>query len=82
MQDKPIKKQQFTGIVVSDKMQKTVVVKVDVKKRHPKYHKIYTVSRKFKAHDEKGEYKSGDRVVIESTRPLSKEKKFRVIAKL
>jgi len=75
------KKQQIIGMVVSDKMDKTVVVKVDQKKRHPKYKKTYTVSKKFKAHDEKNEYKKGDRVVIESVRPISKEKKFKVIAK-
>ncbi len=62
-------------------MAKTVVVKIDVKKRHPKYHKAYTVSRKFKAHTESSDYKVGDRVVIESIRPISKEKKFKVIGK-
>lgn len=76
------KKQQLIGAVVSDKMQKTVVVKVDIRKRHPKYHKAYTVSRKFKAHDEKNEYHTGDRVLIESIRPMSKEKKFKVIGKV
>lgn len=75
------KKQQITGLVVSDKMDKTVVVKVDVKKRHPKYKKTYTSSKKFKAHDENNEYHKGDKVVIESTKPYSKEKKFKVISK-
>jgi len=75
------KKQQLIGLVVSDKMDKTVVVKVDIRKRHPKYKKAYTISKKFKAHDENEEYKIGDRVVIESIRPMSKEKKFRVISK-
>lgn len=75
------KKQQIIGVVVSDKMQKTVVIKVDIRKRHPKYHKSYTVSKKFKAHDENNEYHVGDRVVIESIRPMSKEKKFKVIGK-
>lgn len=75
------KKQQITGVVVSDKMDKTVVVKVDVRKRHAKYSKAYTVSKKYKAHDENNEYHVGDRVVIESTRPVSREKKFRVIKK-
>ena len=79
--DTIIKKQQMTGIIVSDKMSKTVVVKVDMRKRHPKYHKSYTVSKKFKAHDETNEYKVGDKVVIESTRPISKDKKFKVISK-
>lgn len=75
------KKQQITGLVVSDKMDKTIVVRVDIKKRHPKYKKTYTVSRKFKAHDENNEYHKGDKVVIESTRPISREKKFKVISK-
>lgn len=75
------KKQQLTGVVVSDKMTKTVVVRVDSKKRHPKYKKAYTVSKKFKAHDENGEYHVGDRVVIEAVRPMSKDKKFKVISK-
>ena len=80
--NKESKKQQIIGMVVSDKMQKTVVIKVDVKKRDPKYHKSYTVSKKFKAHDENDEYHVGDRVVIESTKPYSKEKKFKVISKV
>lgn len=80
-QNNTSKKQQLIGVVVSDKMQKTVVVKVDSRKRHPKYHKSYTVSKKYKAHDENGEYHTGDRVIIESIRPMSKEKKFKVISK-
>jgi small subunit ribosomal protein S17 len=76
-----VKKQQLTGLIVSDKMDKTVVVKVDMRKRHAKYKKSYTVSKKFKAHDETNEYKTGDRVVIESTRPISKDKRFKVISK-
>jgi small subunit ribosomal protein S17 len=76
------KKQQMTGLVVSDKMDKTVVVKVDIRKRHNKYKKSYTVSKKFKAHDQNNEYKVGDRVVIESTRPISRDKRFRVLSKV
>jgi small subunit ribosomal protein S17 len=76
------KKQTLIGKVVSDKMTKTVVVKIDVRKRHAKYKKSYTVSKKFKAHDENGEYHVGDRVIIESTKPYSKEKKFKVISKI
>lgn len=79
--DKIVQKQQLIGIVVSDKMTKTVVVRVDSKKRHPKYHKSYRVSKKFKAHDENSEYHVGDKVVIESIRPMSKEKTFKVISK-
>lgn len=63
-------------------MSKTVVVKVVSVKRHPKYKKIYRVTNKFKVHDEKNEYKVGDRVEIESCRPISKEKKFKVVGKI
>ena len=76
------KRQQLTGVVVSDRMDKTVVVKVDEKKRHPKYHKSYTISKRFKAHDEENQYKIGDSVVIESTKPMSKQKNFQVIKKV
>ena len=72
----------MTGLVVSDKMDKTVVVKVDIRKRHAKYKKAYTISKKFKAHDEQNVYKTGDKVVIESTRPISKDKRFVVISKI
>lgn len=75
------KKQTITGTVVSDKMDKTVVVEVSFKKRHPKYQKSYTVSKRYKAHDEENAYKVGDHVVIEATRPISREKKFRVVKK-
>ncbi len=75
-------KQQMRGLVISNKMDKTVVVKVDIRKRHPKYKKSYTVSRKFKAHDANNEYQIGDKVVIEATRPISKEKKFKVLSKI
>jgi len=68
------------GIVVSDKMQKTVVVKVTRLKFHPKYKKYYRVSKKFKAHDEKNQCRVGDKVIIEETRPLSKEKRWKVVA--
>lgn len=81
MENTTPKRQQFTGIVVSDAMDKTVVVKVDVKKRHPKYHKNYTTSSRYKAHDEANEYHKGDKVVIESIRPKSKDKNFAVIKK-
>ena len=68
------------GTIISDKMQKTVVVRVDSLKKHPKYQKYYRISRKLKAHDEKGEYKTGDEVMIEETRPLSRDKRWRVIS--
>ena len=69
------------GEVVSDKMNKTVVVKVGRMKKHPKYKKYYSVTQKFKAHDEGGVYKTGDRVLIKETRPMSKEKRWTVVSK-
>lgn len=77
--EKKSTKQQMTGTVVSNKMDKTVVVKVDVRMRHPKYHKSYTKSYKYKAHDAENACEIGDKVVIESVRPMSKDKKFAVI---
>lgn len=69
------------GIIVSDKMQKTVVVAVTRLVKHPKYKKYYKVTRRFKAHDETGEYRTGDKVLIQETKPLSKEKRWKVMAK-
>ncbi len=70
------------GKVISDKMDKTVVVEVERVKEHPRYKKRYKVHKKYKAHDEKEEYKIGDVVVIEETRPISKDKRWRVIGKV
>ncbi len=67
------------GIVVSDKMQKTVVVLVERTIRHPLYKKTVRRSKKFKAHDEGDRCKVGDKVRIEETRPLSKDKNWRVV---
>ncbi len=75
-------KKYFQGVVVSDKMKKTIVVRVDRMKLHAKYQKQYQQSRKFKVHDEKGEYKVGDVVRFVETRPLSKDKRWRVIGKV
>lgn len=75
-------KRRLQGVVVSDKMQKTAVVKVTTTKRHPKYKKQYLVSMKYKAHDEKKDYHVGDKVVIEECRPISKDKNWRVIKKV
>lgn len=75
-------KKKLTGIVISDKMQKTVVVEVERVKEHPKYRRKYKVHKKYKAHDEKGEFKAGDKVVIEECRPISKDKNWKVITKL
>ena len=67
------------GTVVSDKMQKTVVVSVERKKKHRLYHKVVTVTERYKAHDEKDGCKLGDVVRIEECRPMSKDKRWRVI---
>lgn len=67
------------GVIVSDKMNRTAVVRVDRLTRHPRYHKYYRVSRKFKADTAGGEYHVGDLVAIEETRPLSKEKRWKII---
>lgn len=74
-------KRQLRGIIISNKMPKTVVVKVERIKEHPKYKKRYRVHKTYKAHDEKGEYKVGDKVIIGECRPISKEKRWRVIGK-
>lgn len=76
------KTRQLKGTVVSDKMQKTVVVEITRLKKHPKYKKYFKVTRKFKAHDENNEYKTGDKVIIQETRPLSKEKRWVVLSKV
>jgi small subunit ribosomal protein S17 len=73
------KRKEFQGMVTSDKMQKTVIVKTMRLSKHPKYGKIIKKFNKFKAHDEKGSAKMGDTVLIQETRPLSKDKRFRVI---
>jgi len=67
------------GVVVSDKMDKTITVKVESLKVHPKYHKRYVSSRKYKVHDEKGQHKVGDVVSFVECRPISKDKRWRVI---
>jgi len=76
-------KRQLKGVIVSDKMQKTVVVEVEKIKVHPRYRKRYSVHKRYKAHaEEQGKYKVGDKVVIEECRPISKEKKWRVVEKI
>ena len=75
-------KKKLTGIVISDKMEKTVVVSVESIKEHPKYKRRYKMHKKYKAHDENQQYHTGDKVVIEETRPLSKDKNWIVIEKI
>jgi small subunit ribosomal protein S17 len=69
----------MTGIVVSDKMDKTIVVAVQDRVRHPLYKKIVNKTYKLKAHDEKNECSVGDKVKVMETRPLSKEKRWRLV---
>jgi small subunit ribosomal protein S17 len=66
------------GVVVSDAMQKTRVVKIERVYRHPRYQRVIRMSKRLKAHDEGNESKIGDRVLLEETRPLSKEKRWRI----
>lgn len=73
------RRQQKVGRVVSNKMQKTIVVAVESLKKHRIYKKTYKVTRKFKAHDETNEANIGDVVRIEETRPLSKEKRWKLV---
>ena len=68
-----------TGVVVSDKMDKTIVVAIKTKVRHPLYGKMVNRTRKFKAHDENNECGIGDTVKIKETRPLSKDKRWRLV---
>lgn len=67
------------GRVVSDKMDKTIVVRVDRRVRHPRYEKVLTLASRFYAHDEKDEAKMGDCVRIVETRPLSRLKRWRLV---
>ena len=68
-----------TGVVVSDKMDKTVVVAIKERKKHGFYSKVVNTTVKFKAHDENNECRVGDTVTIMETRPLNKDKHFRVV---
>ena len=68
-----------TGVVVSDKMDKTVVVRIDRQMRHPLYRKIVRRSEKLSAHDERNDAHVGDRVRVMETRPMSKTKRWRVV---
>ena len=71
-------RQELQGVVTSTKMQKTIVVKVTRAVQHPLYHRVVRHAKKYYAHDETGEAKAGDTVVIVSTRPLSKLKRWRL----
>jgi len=71
----------LTGLVVSDKMDKTVVVEVTRRVKHPKYRKYINRRKSFKAHDEENSFKAGDRVVIRESRPLSRSKRWVVVGR-
>lgn len=81
MENQAKKQRKMEGVVVSDKMVKTVVVAVTQVKVNAKYHKQYSVTKKFKAHDEREEYNPGDKVVIVETRPMSRTKRWVVVGK-
>jgi small subunit ribosomal protein S17 len=66
------------GVVISDKMQKTRVVRVERTHRHTRYQRVVRTAKKLKAHDESNQSRVGDRVLLEETRPLSREKRWRV----
>ena len=66
------------GVVVSDAMQKTRVVRIERVYRHPRYQRVIRMSKRLKAHDEENASRTGDRVLIEETRPISKEKRWRI----
>jgi small subunit ribosomal protein S17 len=74
-----VKRRMKVGRVVSDKMDKTVVVSVERLRRHPIYKRVVRLSSKFKAHDQENEARVGDTVRIEESRPLSREKRWRVV---
>tara|TARA_Y100001947_G_scaffold60219_1_gene50689 strand:- start:36 stop:317 length:282 start_codon:yes stop_codon:yes gene_type:complete len=78
MDDKANKKT-MTGVVVSNKMDKTVVVKVERRFSHPVFKKVVKTTKKYKVHDEKNECLEGDFIRIQETRPLSKEKRWRLL---
>ncbi len=74
-----IKKRQLTGTVVSEKMNKTRVVSVERLRKHARYDKFYKVTTRFKAHDESNQYKVGDKVVMEESRPMSRDKRWAIV---
>ncbi|OGW64659.1 MAG: 30S ribosomal protein S17 [Nitrospirae bacterium RIFCSPHIGHO2_02_FULL_40_19] len=79
MRKEKMPKKVYTGKVISDKMDKTVVVAVEKLTRHPLYKKTIKKIAKFKAHDEENKCKAGDKVSIVESRPLSKDKRWRVL---
>ena len=80
-EEKQSNPKKLKGKVVSVSMDKTVVVEVERYTKHPKYKKYMRTTKKYKAHDEKNEYAVGDRVLLGECRPISKDKKFKIIEK-
>ncbi len=74
-------RRKLKGVVIGDKMDKTVVVEITRMRKHKKYLKYIKVSSRFKAHDENNVFSQGDQVIIEETRPLSRDKRWRVVGK-
>lgn len=74
-----LNKRVFKGTVVSDKMDKTIVVLVERIKKHPRYERRYRVFKKYKAHDPENKYKEGDKVTIQESKPVSRRKKWVVV---
>jgi len=79
MEDQRNKRKERVGVVISDKMNKTRVVRVERLVKHPKYQRIIRKATKFKAHDEQNVSKDGDKVRIMETRPLSKDKRWTIL---
>lgn len=80
MEERQVKNpRSFVGTVVASKMRKTAVVEVTRTKRHPRYLKLYPMTRRFKCRDERGEAKPGDRVEIRETRPLSRDVRWKIV---
>ena len=72
-------KKTLKGVIISNKMQKTVVVRVERVKEHPKYKRRYKIHKNYKAHYDEGEYNIGDKVMIEECQPISKDKRWKLI---
>jgi len=82
MENKNKKTRIHKGVVVSDKMQKTIVVAVTRLRKHSKYKKYFKKTTRFKVHDENNQYHTGDKVLIQETKPLSKNKRWTVLSKV
>lgn len=82
MENKHTTRRTLRGIVMSDKMDKTRAVEVRRTKQHPKYKKRLTVSKRYLAHDQRNEYHVGDAVFIQETRPLSRQKRWRISGRI